>query len=233
MVQTQSFNMEHLQATPRLRGSGMTSQRARERLVEQLRRQGIRAETVLEIMRHMPRHIFIDEAMSTHAYDNNALPIGYGQTISQPYIVARMTELLTEGQYLPKVLEIGTGCGYQTAVLAQLCGQVYTLERIEALHRQAQTRLKELGANNVHFYYADGFDGLPRVAPFDGIVVTASPDQIPLALIEQLRPHARMVIPVGEQNGTQTLQVITRTRSGYDSRKVDPVVFVPLKPGLA
>ena len=221
---------ELLAADPRLAGSGMTSQRARDRLVEVLRRQGIRDASVLEAIRHTPRHIFIDEALSSHAYDNNALPIGRGQTISQPYIVALMSAALLR-QAPKKVLEIGTGCGYQTAILAQLVEQVYTIERIESLSRLAQERLAELGVDNVFFRHGDGYQGWPERAPFDAIMVTAAPVEPPPDLLAQLRPGGVMVIPTGFQHSIQVLQLITRNATGYRSEHLCDVAFVPLKDG--
>ena len=221
-----------LDADPRLAGSGMTSQRARDRLLEQLRRQGIRSEAVLEAMRYMPRHIFIDEALATHAYDNNALPIGRGQTISQPYIVALMSEAILLNA--PKrVLEIGTGCGYQTAILAQLVDEVYTIERIEALSLIARQRLAELRIGNVRFRYGDGYLGWPERSPFDAVIVTAAPPETPAELLTQLRPGGSLVIPTGHQHSIQALQRITRSPGGsYHSEHLCDVAFVPLKQGI-
>lgn len=215
----------------RLRGSGMTSQRARDRLIEQLRQQGISNRKVLEVMRYMPRHLFVDEAMASRAYDNNPLPIGQGQTISQPYIVARMSEALVQFGKPGKVLEIGTGCGYQTAILAHLADQVYSVERLKSLHLQAQARLRELAIRNVRLKYGDGFLGWPEYQPFDGILVTAAPGNVPPALLEQLAIGGLMVIPVGLERGYQVLQLIQRTRGGYDTRNLDPVSFVPMREG--
>jgi protein-L-isoaspartate(D-aspartate) O-methyltransferase len=215
----------------RLRGSGMTSQRARDRLIEQLRQQGISNRKVLEVMRYMPRHLFVDEAMASRAYDNNPLPIGQGQTISQPYIVARMSEALVQFGKPGKVLEIGTGCGYQTAILAHLADQVYSVERLKGLHLQAQARLRELAIRNVRLKYGDGFLGWPEYQPFDGILVTAAPGNVPPALLEQLAIGGLMVIPVGLERGYQVLQLIQRTRGGYDTRNLDPVSFVPMREG--
>jgi protein-L-isoaspartate(D-aspartate) O-methyltransferase len=222
-----------LDADPRLRGSGMTAQRARDRLVELLRQQGIASDAVLNTIRYTPRHIFVDEALASHAYDNNALPIGRGQTISQPYIVARMSEALLQKGRPKKVLEIGTGCGYQTAVLAQLAGQVYTIERIAALMQQAQTRLADLRLSNIRFRHGDGYLGWPEQAPFDAIIVTAAPPEIPPALLAQLVVGGIMVVPVGPAYGAQRLELVRRQTHGYVSHKLDDVAFVPLQSGVA
>ncbi len=214
-----------------LRGIGMTSQRARNRLVKKLREMGIRSNRVLEIMAGTPRHIFVDEAIASRAYENTALPIGFNQTISQPYIVARMTEaLLAEGQ-LKKVLEVGTGCGYQTAVLAQLVDKVYSIERIAALLARARQSLKSLGIHNVQLRHGDGNQGWKYHAPFDGIIVTAAPTGIPQTLLMQLAVNGRMVIPVG-MSGEQKLLLITRTTEGFEEQNLDWVSFVPMVEGI-
>lgn len=216
----------------RHQGIGMTSQRTRDRLVERLREQGIRNESVLEVMRSTPRHIFIDEALASRAYEDTALPIGQGQTISQPYIVARMTEaLLGEDESPKKVLEVGTGSGYQTAILARLVGQVYSVERIDALMQQARGRFQELELRNIRLKHSDGNWGWSDYGPYDGIIVTAAPPQVPKPLYEQLAVGGRLVIPVGEQ-GNQQLLVVTRTTDGFDSKTLDLVSFVPLRGGL-
>ncbi len=173
----------------------MTSQRSRDRLVEQLRDMGIRSEAVLEAVRSTPRHIFVDEALSSRAYDNTALPIGYNQTISQPYIVARMTEALFDDYRPEKVLEIGTGCGYQSVILSYFADKVYTVERISALLDRARERFYALKCRNIHARYADGTLGWPEFAPFDGIIATAAPADIPQELVEQLSPGGRLIIP--------------------------------------
>lgn len=216
---------------PLHRGIGMTSERTRERLIRRLRDEGIGSSSVLNALRATPRHIFVDEALASRAYENTALPIGHAQTISQPYIVARMTELLLAGGPLDTVLEIGTGCGYQTAVLARLVHRVYTVERIQALQKQARPRFRELGLRNIRMRYSDGSLGLPEYAPFDGILVTAAPEGIPRILVDQLKPGGRMVLPIGRGN-EQVLVRVTRTGSGYDKELLERVVFVPLLGGL-
>ncbi len=218
--------------TPDLRGSGMTSPRTRLRLVERLREQGIRNEDVLAAIAEVPRHIFVDEALSSRAYEDTALPIGFGQTISQPYVVARMTEAVVESGPVRKVLEVGTGSGYQAAVLAGVCDQVFTVERIKELLELARDRLRLLGLRNVVTRLADGYEGLASRGPYDAIVVTAAPRQIPQALIDQLAPGGRLILPVGGQ-GVQTLTLVTR---GPDDElmfeNIEAVRFVPLCPGL-
>lgn len=214
-----------------IHGIGMTSQRTRDRLIERLREKGIRNEQVLEVMRRTPRHLFVDEALSSRAYEDTALPIGYNQTISQPYIVARMTEILMEVKP-QKVLEVGTGSAYQAAVLAQLVPKVYTVERILALVPLARQRLRELNLRNVSLKQSDGSWGWPQQAPFDAILVTAAPAEIPPALLEQLADGGRLVIPVGAGSG-QTLAVITRRGNTYKREDLEPVTFVPLVGGGA
>ncbi len=216
----------------RHQGIGMTSQRTRDRLIRRLQEQGIHDERVLEVMRRIPRHLFVDEALAHRAYEDTALPIGYGQTISQPFIVAHMTQVLLEGPPAHSVLEIGTGCGYQTAVLASLFTQVYSVERIEALHQQARERLAELEIYNVELRYTDGIDGWPNpIYRFDRIIMTAACSEVPEALVQQLREGGIMVLPF--DNGyNQTLTRFTRTRDGLESEPLEQVVFVPLLPGL-
>lgn len=214
-------------------GIGMTSARTRERLVQRLVRNGIRSEAVLDRIRQVPRHLFIDEALASRAYEDSALPIGQGQTISQPYIVALMTQALIEngaGRRLPKVLEVGTGCGYQTAVLAALVGQLFTIERIAGLQRAARARLAALGLNNVRYRHGDGFEGWPGQAPFDGILVTAAPAEVPEALLGQLAEGGRLVIPVGPP-GSQELVRLTRAQTGLEREHLCWVSFVPLVEG--
>ncbi len=218
-------------------GIGMTSARTRERLVQRLRDQGIRNEAVLERFRALPRHLFVDEALATRAYEDNALPIGFGQTLSQPYIVARMTEALLEKSAPRKVLEIGTGCGYQTAVLAPLVSYLYSIERIAALLDKTRLRLKELQIKNVTTRHGDGFKGWAGHAPYDAILMAAAPEVMPPALLDQLAPGGRLVAPVGP-DGRQELVRITRRPDRRDPReefvveKLGLVAFVPLLKGL-
>lgn len=212
-------------------GIGMTSQRTRMRMVERLRVQGIRDEAVLAVMGEMPRHIFVDEALASRAYEDMALPLGFGQTISSPHTVARMTELARAGRVLDKVLEIGTGCGYQTAILGKLAKQVYSMERIAALVRKVRKRLREAGVSNVHLRHGDGHAGMPEVAPFDAIVMTAAAARVPDALLKQLQVGGRMILPMASRN-EQYLYLIERTEKGCVERRMDPVVFVPLLPGV-
>jgi len=209
----------------------MTSMRTRERLIRRLQENGITDPRVIEAMRSTPRHIFVDEALSSRAYEDTALPIGHGQTISQPYIVARMTEALVTSGELDTVLEIGTGSGYQAAILASVARQVYTLERIQPLLNQARQRFHELRLRNIRCHYADGTVGWPEQAPFDGIVATAAPEHIPQALLSQLKVGGRLIIPVGKQ-GRQQLILITRTaEDGYEQQELEAVSFVPMLPG--
>jgi protein-L-isoaspartate(D-aspartate) O-methyltransferase len=217
---------------PRFAGIGMTSARTRDRLVQRLRDQGITNPAVLERVRHVPRHIFVDEAIASRAYEDTALPIGWGQTISQPYIVARMTESLLEGGPLTKVLEIGTGCGYQTAVLAPLVGKIFSIERIEPLSKRAAARLKELGIRNVKLKHGDGNKGWKTQAPFDGILVAAAPLSVPEALLEQLAIGGRLLVPVGPE-GEQKLMRLTRREQGIERRVLGSVAFVPLVGGVS
>ncbi len=216
----------------RLAGIGMTSARTRERLVQRLREQGIRDPQVLDRVRNVPRHVFVDEALASRAYEDTALPIGFGQTISQPYVVARMTEaLLGPLGTLNNVLEIGTGCGYQTAVLAPLVGRVSTIERIKPLLDRAKLRLKDLGIKNVRFRHGDGSLGWKAHAPYDAILVAAAPHAVPPALLGQLSPHGgRLVLPVGPE-GAQELVRITRRDEQYVRDKLGSVSFVPLVGG--
>jgi len=213
-------------------GIGMTSQRTRLRMIERLRGQGVRDETVLAAMGQMPRHIFVDEALASRAYEDLSLPLGFAQTISSPHTVARMTELARNGRQLDKVLEIGTGCGYQTAILARLARQVYSMERIAALIRKARMHLRAAGVSNVHLRHGDGRVGMPEVAPFDVIVMTAAAEKAPQALLDQLHVGGRMILPVEGKNG-QHLYVIERTDKGMVERRMDPVNFVPLLSGIA
>lgn len=213
-----------------LQGIGMTSQRTRDRLIERLRSEGISNETVLDVMRTTPRHLFIDEALASRAYEDTALPIGHGQTISQPYIVARMTEILLAGPPLKRVLEVGTGCGYQTAILAQLIEHVFTVERISALQEQAKQRLTQLQLRNIVFRITDGHWGWDDFAPYEGILVTAAPDEVPGELLLQLAEGGRLVIPIGKA-GQQRLFVIRREADDFHYEALDWVSFVPLVKG--
>ena len=209
----------------------MTSTRTRERMLARLREQGIKDEVVLSAMGEIPRHIFIDEALSTRAYEDVSLPIGYSQTISQPYIVARMTEILRNGKQLNKVLEIGTGCGYQTAILSRVAKEVLSLERIRPLVMKARGHLRTLKCNNVKLDHADGSIGLSEFAPFDGIIVTAAASHVPEDLLAQLAIGGRLVIPVG--TSTQILTLIERQAKEYVQTKLEPVKFVPLLGGIS
>ncbi|HCT42009.1 MAG: protein-L-isoaspartate(D-aspartate) O-methyltransferase [Moraxellaceae bacterium] len=214
-----------------LQGSGMTSSRTRDRLINRLIEQGIRDLNVIEVMRATPRHIFLDEALAHRAYEDTALPIGHSQTLSQPYIVARMTEALLADGPLKKVLEIGTGSGYQTAVLAQLVGQVFSVERIKALQDQARTRLSLLKLHNVRLRHTDGGMGWPEEAGFDGIIATAAPLGVPKALIAQLNEGGRLIIPVGGGE-VQDLLIITRRGDSHETRVLEQVRFVPMLGGV-
>lgn len=206
----------------------MTSRRTRERLVQRLAEQGIDDSAVLEALRNVPRHLFLDEAMAHQAYENIALPIGFQQTLSQPYIVARMTELLVEGrERLGRVLEIGSGSGYQSAVLAALVDEVYALERIKPLLMAGRRRMRLLKLRNVQMRHGDGCDGWAAQAPFDGILVAAAAAQIPRQLLEQLAPGGRLVLPLGPRE-QQTLAVIACGERGFERRDIEPVRFVPL-----
>jgi len=209
----------------------MTSARTRGRLIERLRGEGIKDETVLAAMNEIPRHIFIDEALATRAYDDVSLPIGHGQTISQPYIVARMTEVLRNGRQLNRVLEIGTGCGYQAAVLSRVAKEVYSLERILPLYERARKTLRELKVSNVNLRYTDGSAGLPDYAPFDGIIMTCAAPALSATLREQLAVGGRMVLPMGTQE--QYLYLIERDENGFRESRLEAVKFVPLVMGKA
>jgi len=211
-------------------GVGMTSQRTRNRLTDRLREQGIVNEAVLQVMASTPRHLFVDEALAHRAYEDTALPIGNSQTISQPYIVARMTELLLQDVPPTSVLEVGTGSGYQTAILAQLMDQVFTVERISALLDRALGRFRQLGLHQIKSKYDDGHLGWAEKGPFDAIIVTASPREVPAALLAQLRAGGRLIIPVGDAE-TQTLTLVTRRDDGFETTSVEPVRFVPLLGG--
>lgn len=211
-------------------GIGLTSRRTRDRLVQRLKEQGIRNIALLEVLRNTPRHIFVEDAFAGRAYEDTALPIGHNQTISQPYIVAKMTELLLENGKPAKVLEVGTGSGYQTAILAQLVENLYTVERILPLMRKARQCLHELQLHNIRYRHSDGGWGCKEYAPYDGILVTAAPAEIPTMLLEQLKVGGVMVIPVGPDN-EQSLQRIVKTQEGYEMEMIEPVRFVPLVAG--
>ena len=221
---------EALRRRQRLEGVGMTSQRARNRLVERLRERMIRRPAVLDALGYVPRHLFMDEGLASRAYEDASLPIGYGQTISQPYIVARMTEALLMDRAPQTVLEVGTGSGYQAAILSRLAPQVYTVERIRGLYLRAQAVFRELGYRNIDARHSDGVLGLPERAPFDAILVAAAPEAIPQALLQQLAPGGRLVAPVG-RGDEQELVLVTRTENGFESLVLDRVRFVPLLPG--
>lgn len=219
-----------MQGTDRIQGIGMTSARTRDRLVKRLREHGIRSTTVLERIRNVPRHLFVDEALASRAYEDTALPIGHGQTISQPYVVAKMTEALLQDFQPGKVLEIGTGCGYQTAVLAPLGKEIYTVERIPELLRKTKQRLRQLDIYNVRFRLGDGWEGWPKYAPYDGILVAAAAPELPERLLEQLAPGGRLVMPLGPP-GSQKLVVVVRLDDHYEQLNLGGVSFVPLVKG--
>jgi len=219
-----------MQTKINLRGIGMTSQRTRERLLGRLIDQGIGSMEVLDVIRSTPRHIFLDEALSHRAYEDVALPIGFNQTISQPYVVAKMTEALLCSGPINKVLEIGTGCGYQTAVIAQLAKSVYTIERIRPLMDRAKKNLKLLGLRNIDFMHGDGSAGWAKYGPYDAILTTAAPQQIPQELLWQLADGGRLIIPVGGDS-QQELQLITRDGDEFDTTILEAVRFVPLLVG--
>ncbi|HEX6929756.1 MAG TPA: protein-L-isoaspartate(D-aspartate) O-methyltransferase [Gammaproteobacteria bacterium] len=220
-----------MNADIRRSGIGMTSARTRERLVQRLKDHGIRDQRVLDRIRDTPRHLFVDEALETRAYEDTALPIGHGQTISQPWVVARMTEALLAGGPLDSVLEVGTGCGYQTAVLAPLVTSVFTVERINALLVRARQRFRELELRNVRAKHSDGSWGWPEHGPYNGILVTAAPEEIPAGLLEQLADGGRMIIPVGP-SGLQELTLVERRGMVCERSVIDSVSFVPLLGGV-
>jgi len=225
-------------SVPRVRedaaGVGMTSQRTRARMVEKLRALGIRETRVLEAMGSVPRHLFVDAALASRAYEFDALPIGFGQTISHPFVVASMIERVIRGRQKPgRVLEIGTGCGYQAAVLAQLALEVYSVERIRELHELARANLRALRLSNLRLTYGDGRAGLEQAAPFDAIVVAAAGGEAPPALLRQLATGGRMILPVRPAGGAQHLLLVERRAHGFTETVLDPVKFVPLEAGKA
>ncbi len=217
-------------------GIGMTSERTRKRMVERLREQGVRDERVLAAMAAVPRHLFVEEALASRAYEDTALPIGFAQTISQPYVVAKMIELLLEKQAPGKVLEIGTGCGYQAAVLAHVFPEVYSIERIKALLERARANLLPLRLKNLRLAHGDGYAGLEGAAPFQSIIVAAAAPGMPEALRRQLAPGGRMVLPLaqdGKRGGRQRLVLVERSGRGFVESELDAVRFVPMEAGKA
>ena len=225
-----------LEVTDRLKraaGIGMTSQRTRARMIERLREKGIRDERVLAAMAAVPRHLFVEEALASRAYEDTALPIGFGQTISQPFIVARMIEILMQDREAKNVLEVGTGCGYQAAVLARIFPQAYSIERIKALLERARANLLGLRLANLRLAHGDGYAGLEKAAPFQSIVVAAAAPRVPEALLQQLAPGGRMVLPLKANGGAQRLVLFERSGRGFRESELDPVRFVPMEVGKA
>ena len=217
-------------------GIGMTSERTRKRMVERLREQGIRDPRVLAAMAAVPRHLFVEEALASRAYEDTALPIGFGQTISQPYVVARMVEVLLEKHSPGKVLEVGTGCGYQAAVLAHVFPEVYSIERIKGLLERARANLLALRLKNLRLAHGDGYAGLEGAAPFQSIIVAAAAPRMPEALLHQLQHGGRMVLPLaqaGKSGGSQRLVLVERSRRGFLESQLDAVRFVPMEAGKA
>ena len=214
-------------------GIGMTSQRTRARMVERLREQGVRDQRVLAAMEAVPRHVFVEEALASRAYEDTALPIGFGQTISQPYVVAKMAETLLSGKTPGKILEVGTGCGYQAAVLAQIFPEVYSIERIKALLERARRNLLGLRLANLRLAHGDGYAGLEQAAPFHSIIVAAAAPRVPEALQRQLAPGGRMILPVSDGKNGQRLVLIERSGRAYIETELDPVRFVPMRTGKA
>ena len=213
-----------------MQGVGMTSQRTRARMVTRLREQGLRNERVLAAMGSVPRHIFVEAALAQRAYEDTALPLGFGQTISQPYVVARMIELLIAGRELGKTLEVGAGCGYQTAVLASLTKDVFAMERIEPLLTKARDNLRQMRMLNVRFKHGDGNLGLPQAAPFDTIILAAAAPHVPKLLLDQLAPGGRLIMPLGSRE--QVLLMVENRPEGFVETRFDAVRFVPLLPGV-
>jgi len=213
-----------------VQGIGMTSQRTRARMVERLRKEGISDETVLAALGAVPRHLFVEEALASRAYDDDALPIGFSQTISQPYVVALMIQTLRAGRELGKVLEVGTGCGYQAAVLAHVATEVYSIERIAPLLAKARANLRGLRLSNLRLKHGDGNLGLPEAAPFDSIILSAASTQLPAALLKQLAPGGKLLLPFGSSE--QVLRLVERTRSGFSETTLDAVRFVPMLTGV-
>lgn len=210
-------------------GIGMTSQRTRDRMVARLREKGIRDEAVLAALATVPRHVFVDDALASRAYEDVALPIGFEQTISQPYVIARMLEAVRVGRDLDRVLEVGTGCGYQAALLARLAQAAFSIERIGPLLEKARANLRPLRIQNLRLAHGDGYKGLPEAAPFDAIVVAAAAPVLPRELVDQLAVGGRMVIPVGTTS--QVLMIVERSATGVSEKVLDPVRFVPMRPG--
>ncbi len=215
----------------RIAGIGMTSQRTRMRMIERLRDQGVKDELVLQAMAEIPRHLFVDEALASRAYDDVSLPIGFGQTISNPYIVARMVELARGGRTLDKVLEIGTGCGYQAAVLSRVAREVYSLERLAGLLSKARVRLRDLGLRNIKLKHGDGHAGLREQGPFDAIVMAAAATHLPETLVAQLVEGGRLVLPLGTRE--QRLVLVERNAEGFAQTLLDAVKFVPMIAGMS
>ena len=212
------------------RGIGMTSERTRKRLIDRLKEQGIKSRIVLDQIKKVPRHIFVDEALSSRAYEDTALPIGHGQTISQPYIVARMTEVLLSNVNGNKILEIGTGCGYQTAVLSSLFKKIYSVERINPLLIKTKKRLRSLGIYNVNYRHDDGWNGWEKYGPYDGIILAAAAPQVPEKLLQQLGIGGTLIMPFGEKE-KQELVVVYRDGDTFDYKRLGVVSFVPLVKG--
>jgi protein-L-isoaspartate(D-aspartate) O-methyltransferase len=213
-------------------GVGMTSQRTRERMVERLRQNGIRDERVLGAMAAVPRHLFVEEALASRAYEDTALPIGFGQTISQPYVVARMIEALIQDRVPKTALEVGTGCGYQAAVLARVFPEVYSIERIKGLHERARSNLLGLKIVNLRLVHGDGYAGLEKAAPFQAIICAAAARQMPEALLRQLAPGGRMILPL-HAGTAQRLVLVERSGRGFVESELDTVRFVPMEMGKA